>query len=88
MNVKEKKNMKNWSRINKVYRVTLNNLHPIKEADIRMRIIASFSALPDRRAATKILGNTIAEWLDEVLVDIEDTYWFFGCRFMVEEEEE
>lgn len=27
------------------------------------------------------------EWFEEVIVDTEDTYWFFGARFMVEEEE-
>lgn len=63
MNMREKKSMKNWAKINKVYRITLNNLHPVKEAEVRMRVIASFSSLPDRRAATKALGNTIAEWL-------------------------
>lgn len=63
MNMKEKKTMQNWPRINKVYRMTLANLHPIREVEIRMRVIASFSALPDRRAAAKVLGNTVAEWL-------------------------
>lgn len=63
MNMREKKSMENWAKINKIYRVTLNNLHPVREAEVRIRIIASFSALPDRRAATKVLGNTIAEWL-------------------------
>lgn len=63
MNMKEKKAMQNWPRINKVYRMTLAELHPIREAKVRMRVIASFSALPDRRAATKVLGNTVAEWL-------------------------
>lgn len=63
MNTKEKKNMQNWARINKVYRMTLAELHPIREAEVRVRVIESFSALPDRRAATKVLGNTIAEWL-------------------------
>lgn len=28
------------------------------------------------------------EWFEEVLVDLEDTYWFFGARFMVEKKEE
>lgn len=63
MNMKEKKAMQNWSRINKVYRMTLANLHPIREVEVRVRVIASFSALPDRRAAAKVLGNTLAEWL-------------------------
>lgn len=63
MNMKEKKTMQNWPRINKVYRITLANLHPVREAEVRVRIIASFSALPDRRAAAKVLGNTVAEWL-------------------------
>ena len=63
MNIKEKKNMKGWAKINKVYRITLANLHPVREAEVRVRVIASFSALPDRRAAAKILGNTVAEWL-------------------------
>lgn len=63
MNMEEKKAMRNWARINKVYRVTLNNLHPVREAEVRVRIIESFSALPDRRAAAKVLGNTVAEWL-------------------------
>lgn len=63
MNMKEKKNMKGWAKINKVYRMTLAELHPVKEVKVRMRVIASFSALPDRRAAAKVLGNTVAEWL-------------------------
>lgn len=63
MNMREKKNMKNWARINKVYRMTLAELHPIREMEVRMRVIASFSALPDRRAAAKVLGNTVTEWL-------------------------
>lgn len=63
MNMREKKAMQNWPRINKVYRMTLAELHPIREVEVRMRVIASFSALPDRRAAAKVLGNTIAEWL-------------------------
>lgn len=63
MNMKERKNMKNWAKINKVYRITMNNLHPVREAEVRMRVNASFSALPDRRAAVKVLGNTVAEWL-------------------------
>lgn len=63
MSMKEKKSMRNWAKINKVYRMTLANLHPVKEAQVRIRVIASFSALPDRRAAAKVLGNTVAEWL-------------------------
>lgn len=63
MNMKEKKNMKGWAKINKVYRITLNNLHPIREAEVRRRVITSFSVLPDRREAAKVLGNTVAEWL-------------------------
>lgn len=63
MNMRKKKAMKNWARINKVYRMTLAELHPVREVEVRMRVIASFSALPDRRAAAKILGNTVAEWL-------------------------
>lgn len=63
MNMKEKKNMQNWAKINKVYRITLVNLHPIREAKVRTRVNASFSALPDKRAAAKVLGNTVAEWL-------------------------
>ena len=63
MNMREKKAMQNWAKINKVYRMTLTELHPIREAEVRVRVIASFSALPDRRAAAKALGNTVAEWL-------------------------
>lgn len=63
MKMRKKKAMKNWPRINKIYRMTLAELHPVREVEVRMRVIASFSALPDRRAAAKILGNTVAEWL-------------------------
>lgn len=31
--------------------------------------------------------NYPREWFEEVLVDLEDTYWFFGARFMVENNE-
>lgn len=63
MNMKEKKAMRNWAKINKVYRMTLAELHPVREAEVRVRVIESFSALPDRRTAAKALGNTVAEWL-------------------------
>ena len=26
------------------------------------------------------------EWFEEILVNLDDTYWFFGARFMLEEE--
>lgn len=53
----------NKAKVRKLYWVTLSNLHPIREAEVRKRVNASFLALPNRRLAASLLGNTVAEWL-------------------------
>lgn len=51
-------------RIKTLYLKTISTLHPIHEKHLRMRVVASFSALPDRRKAAQCLsGDTMVEWL-------------------------